>query len=143
MDLNQFADLMEKRARVVPQRVLEIKKQVAGTVIEMVANSTPVDTGTAISNWQVNLGSAARGSVLAKVPGMKGSTGTANREATIAQGRSVIAGAGAGVDIHITNNLYYIEELNRGTSSQAPAGFVEQAAIAASMTIKNAKVIVS
>jgi hypothetical protein len=143
MDLNEFSNLMEKRATVIPQRVAEIKKQVASAVLTRVVLDTPVDTSRAKSNWQVNLGSAAVGTIPAHEPGHAGSTAAASEQETIRQGQSVIAGAKAGVDIHITNNLPYIGLLNDGWSTQAPAGFVQSAAIDASHVVQNAKIIVS
>lgn len=143
MDLSQFSRLMEKRATVVPKRVAEIKKEVAQLVLQSVVEDTPIDTGKAKSNWQVNLGSPATAAVPAYSPGTHGSTANSNVTATIAAGNLVISGTTPGVDIHITNNLHYIGDLNRGTSTQAPAGFVQAAAIRASNLIKNAKVIVS
>jgi hypothetical protein len=52
---------------------------------------------------------------------------TQNSAAALAQGKGVIAGAKPEQDIHITNNLDYIMDLNQGSSAQAPAAFVEEA----------------
>lgn len=87
--------------------------------------STPVDTGTARSNWQVGSPGPITSVRSAYTPGAEGSTGGANARAAIEQAKAVI---GTAKDtIHITNNLTYIEPLNEGSSAQAPAGFIEAA----------------
>lgn len=80
--------------------------------------ATPVDTGRARSNWQVELGQAAQGVV--DVPDKSG-------QSAISQGKRVIDTYKSGTSINLTNNLPYIERLNDGWSAQAPAGFVEKA----------------
>lgn len=141
MNLQQFGQLMEKRATVFPAAVAAVKKKVAIAALTQIVDTTPVDTGAAISNWQVNLGSAAIGSRLAYTPGTKGSTAQSNRGVTIQTGSAVIANAMPGVPIHITNNLFYIGDLNDGTSQQAPAGFVEGAITAGLNVLKGASVL--
>lgn len=142
MDLKAFASLMDRRAKELPTRLNEIKKKVASQVLTDVVYDTPVDTGQAKSNWIVNLGQASTTVRLAYVPGFKGSTGQDNASSAINAGESVINGARAGVDIHITNNLPYIVRLNQGYSPQAPSNFVQDAALRAAQIIKDAKVIV-
>lgn len=109
------------------QLVRTVAKQVLKTVVE----DTPVDSGKAKSNWQVNIGSAAEGVIDPHVPGKKGSTAQENTDATIAAGNERIDQYVTGQDIHITNNVPYIRDLNDGASNQAPPGFVEIAVIEA------------
>lgn len=92
---------------------------------------TPVDTGRAKSNWIVTLGSPSGATINAYSEGEGGSTAAANEAAAQAQAESVISGydGDAGLEIHITNNLPYIEELNQGSSMQAAPGYVEQALV--------------
>ena len=77
---------------------------------------TPVDTGRARGNWFVGISGPVR-------------TIDNNRKATSAviEGINTINSAKAieYPEIVISNNLPYIEELNRGTSTQAPRHFVE------------------
>lgn len=141
MDLKAFASLMDRRAKELPSNLNELKKKVASQVLTDVVQDTPVDTGAAKSNWIVNLGEASNATRGAYVPGFKGSTGGDNASSAINAGQSVIHGATVGVDIHITNNLPYIVKLNQGYSPQAPSNFVQDAALRAAQTIKNAKVI--
>lgn len=70
--------------------------------------ATPVLTGLAQSNWQVTLDAPAEGIVAI---GSRPTVPLPSRQQTI----------------YITNNVPYIEFLNEGSSSKAPAGFVEAA----------------
>ena len=71
------------------------------------------------------------GTQSAFVPGRKGSTEIENINATIAEGEAAIASYSGGQEIHITNNLDYIDDLNSGSSNQAPPGYVQDAVLEA------------
>lgn len=87
--------------------------------------ATPVDTGRARANWQVELGQAASGVI--GDPGNKKEAFDKSGQGAVSEGRKVIAGYKSGTSVNITNNLPYIERLNDGWSAQAPSGFVEKA----------------
>lgn len=88
--------------------------------------ATPVDTGRARANWQVEIGQAASGVI--GDPNNKKETFDKSGQGAISEGRKVIETyKGGGSSINLTNNLPYIERLNDGWSAQAPAGFVEKA----------------
>jgi hypothetical protein len=119
-DLRQFAG----RIRVIGRRIEEnadaMVRKVALAVDSAVVIATPVDTGRARSNWQVNLGGPASGTRDAL---------DQSGQAAIAEGQTRIAQYRGGSAIHITNNLPYIGRLNDGWSAQAPSGFVEKAVL--------------
>ncbi len=141
MDLREFAAKMRRRARDIPTNLNAIKIDVGKAVLESVANDTPADKGTAISNWQVGLDTADFQPIPAFVPGTKGSSKAENVHATIAAGTSTLVRSKAGQVIHITNVLPYIKKLNEGWSAQAPKAFVETAVKRGLERIKGAKVI--
>lgn len=91
---------------------------VALTVDQTVVSSTPVDTGRARGNWQVSLGFP-----VVEEQDLVDKAGTV----TIAAGAAVIRSRQSGQTIFISNNVPYIGRLNQGSSSQAPANFVEMA----------------
>lgn len=132
--------------RVVAQGVADgadaIVRKCALAVDGAVVLGTPVDTGRARSNWQVNLDAPAAGTRDAYVPGKEGSTKGPNAQAAIDQGSSVISRYKGGQVIHITNNLAYIGRLNEGWSAQAPAGFVEAAVLSGVAQIRGARILV-
>lgn len=109
-----------------------LKETVIGVVTE-VARDTPILTGQAQSNWLTNPN--------AKFPFYiwnEDSNGAA--QDSIAWANRVMGTAKLGDKIHITNSLPYIAQLNRGTSRQAPALFVQAAVLRASYSIHSFKV---
>lgn len=127
MDLMGFAQLMERRATQLETNSLNNKKKITRTILKELAQRTPADVGTAISNWKVSLGAPIDFSNLAFTPGNFGNTKDANISATISAGESVIGSMRLGQLVYISNTVDYIEDLNDGASKQAPAGFVELA----------------
>jgi hypothetical protein len=133
---------MRRRAKQVEANVPKVVREVALGITQTVVSATPVDTGRARSNWQVDIGSASRGVLPAFAAGEGGSTSGANSQAALERARTVIETYDAGDgEIHITNNLPYIARLNEGSSAQAPAGFVEQAVQEAAAFVRGASVI--
>ncbi len=76
---------------------------------------TPVDKGRARGNWQVAIGSVPDGTLDIDDP---------SGQATISKVTAEAAGLKAGDTIVLVNNLPYIQRLEDGYSSQAPAGMV-------------------
>lgn len=132
-NLNEFTRRIRARANQVGSNVTKTVRRVAITADAAVVQGTPVDTGRAKSNWIVQLGSPADETIGPYSPGEAGSTEAQNVQAALDQGEAVISRyqSGEGVEIHITNNLPYIQRLNDGYSDQAPANFVEEAILEA------------
>jgi hypothetical protein len=142
MDLRQFARKMRVTGAVVQDNGDILLRKVALAVDAAVVLATPVDTGRARSNWQVELGAAPEGVREPFSEGAEGSTAGPNAQAAIAAGQAVIAQARGTDVIHITNNLTYIAALNDGSSAQAPAGFVEEAVHAGVKQVNDARVTI-
>lgn len=141
MSLERFAKRMKMRANNVPREVTKVKRLTALAIDQTLVLSTPVDKGTARSNWLVSLGDARKDTIEAYNELEDGDiTETANAEAAMAQGKEVIAAAKPETDIHITNNLPYIVPLNEGHSAQAPAAFVEEAVDAGTKAARVARI---
>jgi hypothetical protein len=89
-----------------------------------VSTSTPVDTGHAMSNWILSVGSPHSG--------VDGSRADVSFTAQ-ARGRARVQTFDVGRDkrIYLRNNVPYVQYLDRGSSQQAPAGFVARAMAAA------------
>ena len=81
-----------------------------------VIKATPVDTGRARGNWQTAPGSPAAGEM--ERLDKSGGEAIAEVEAKTPEG--------AGQVTYLSNNLPYIEELENGSSTQAPEGFVRK-----------------
>lgn len=128
-DLRRFAG----RIRVIGERIEKnanaMTRKVALAVDSAVVISTPVDTGRARSNWQVNIGEPASGTKEAS---------DQSGQSAIQQAKTAISTYRGGSSIHITNNLPYIGRLNSGHSAQAPSGFVEKAVLVGVAVAKGA-----
>lgn len=128
-DFGSLAKKLRKASIAVSSNADKLVKEVAETILMNVVSDTPVDKGDARSNWQVALNESATGVRDAYVPGKKGSTGLANIIASAEMGNSIIQNYQSGQEIHITNNLDYISDLNNGSSQQAPPGYVQDAVL--------------
>jgi hypothetical protein len=75
---------------------------------------TPVDTGQARANWLISINTP------------RFDTGPPmTAAAALVLAKSAISAARSGDTVYISNNLPYIAALNRGRSSQAPAGYIQ------------------
>jgi len=79
-----------------------------------VIRATPVDTGRARGNWQTSVGAPVNGEIAREGD----AAALAEVEAKTPQG--------AGQITYLSNNLPYIEELENGSSTQAPEGMVRK-----------------
>lgn len=89
-----------------------------------ITERTPVDTGRARQSWQVGVGS-----INTTVPASRGKSTGANRGASSPPENPVATFPGDitidGTEVvYITSSLPYIESLENGNSTQAPAGMV-------------------
>lgn len=107
----------------------EVSK-VALAIDSAVVLATPRDTGRAASNWLASRGAPR----YAIVPPLE------NPDDAIAEAAAAISGYKSGETIFIANNVPYIADLNKGSSTQAPAGFVEAAVAAGRAQIAQAKI---
>jgi len=138
----EFARRMKKVGERIERNADRLVRKCALAVDATVVLATPVDTGRARSNWQVELNGPNLSTREPYVPGSKRSTEGENSRAALDQGKAVVAQYKGGVNasIHITNNLSYIGKLNEGFSAQAPSGFVEKAVMVGVRVVKNARV---
>lgn len=141
MDLKRFGLLMMGRAKALPINLNDVKKDVATKLLTSYAMTTPIDTGLAVSNYIISINVPTGEVIRAHVPGSKRSTAQANINATITAGTAVINTALPGQTICLTNLVDYISDLDRGTSTQAPAGMSATAFLNAKNVIRLAKVV--
>lgn len=107
MDLRKFKEKVEGRTKAVLQKTaLEIDK---GVVL-----STPVDTGRARGGWNVGINNVNLEETSEDRSGQK----------TISENESKILQSRAEDSIFVSNNVDYIEFLEKGSSDQAPNGMV-------------------
>lgn len=119
-----------------------VVKDAVYTIFEEIVRGTPVDKGTARSNWMVSLDAPDGNLRAAFAPGNHlGIDETANADATIQQAEETINQMQGGDDIYIENNVPYIGLLNDGSSTQAPKLFVEQAIERGMQKVENARIV--
>jgi hypothetical protein len=135
-DLNDFAARLKRISESLEPNVDKLMKDVAIAVAKEVVAGTPVLTSRARANWQTSLNEAAQG-VLYPQP-QKPPTPESGAERSLAEARDVLSEYKTGDTVYIQNNLPYIGALNRGHSRQAPAMFVERAAMRGRALIKGA-----
>lgn len=138
-DLRTLAKRMRKRADALPTLASDLA--VAGTLamLEEMVEVTPVDTTEALSNWQVNLNNPAADALPPHAPGHRGSTRGASADKTLAEGRAELQYKKPGQPIFMSNLAGHIAELDDGSSTQFPGGFIPRALIAFRLGVQNAK----
>lgn len=106
--------------------------KLAVLIDQVVTVQTPVDTGHARANWQATIGAETTAELEEVDPSGQGA---------IAKARAVLETRQPEQTIHITNNVKYVPRLNEGSSSQAPAGFVQAAVNTAVNAFRGMKVL--
>lgn len=132
--LAQFSRNIRKRGRQVEEGGARITKKISKRALRSLVLATPVDKGVTRSNWRVGLGAPTRSVIGAYRPYPKGSQANGQGRAESANANAAIAAGNARINslrapltkaIFISNNAPAIGPLNGGSSTQAPAGFVQ------------------
>ncbi len=119
---DEFASGLDDEIKAMTAAILAEAKDAATIVIEVAVPATPLVTGVHQGSWIVGVGSD---------PGPSGNQPDPGGAATIAKALAVIAEAQPGQNIIIVNDGPAAEQLDEGSSTQAPAGFSAQATDAA------------
>lgn len=85
-------------------------------MIEFLIDETPVDTGRAVSNWQIHHGANNPVEIEPYVPGEGGYTAEPCRTAAKRVARIDLNKWDKRSDLHIVNHVYYVPYINDGTS---------------------------
>jgi hypothetical protein len=135
--------VVERVAKLHAKGVESVIKRAAKAALKSLVNGTPVDTGRARSNWQVELDGTIVGEVEPFAPGSKlGISERANARAAISAGNIVIDRfSEANIAIFIGNNVPYIGLLNDGHSDQQPGAFVEIAVLFAQAEARSQNIV--
>lgn len=127
--LLDLANLLDKRVEEFDKKATELLVKIAELILIDLLDFTPVDTSKAVSNWQISLNTPSSDEIEAHAPGKGGSTEVQSARTAYDLGKAKLSKAKPGDIIYISNLAKYIVYLNRGTSSQAPAGFVQRAVL--------------
>jgi len=111
--LNGLANRIQRlRTEKIPKEVERLKRGVVEVMLVSLVDNTIVDTSKALSNWQVNVGSALTNELDAYVPGARGSTQGVSGSIVVNIGIAKVKGPIFNLPIYISNNAPYIETLN-------------------------------
>lgn len=127
-------------AKGVEIAAFTVTKEQALDAQYLLAKDTPVDVGTARSNWRISVGRPLTGRIGAYSPypsrhrapyaGGGSKSEGANLAGVVSQGKTRLQTYKKG-SIYISNTVPYIGPLDRGHSRQTTAGFVARAVSAA------------
>jgi len=131
-DLKTFVKRMEELGKEIEVGVDRVVAETAKVISSSVIIATPVDTGRARANWQIGLGASVKNAIEDNDKGGQN---------TISRNNSAISGRRDDRPVYISNNLDYISALNDGSSAQAPANFVQEAAQKGVIALAKAKVL--
>lgn len=134
-DLNDFSKRIGKYAQAAQDNTSKVVRATALAVDAVVVPRTPVDSGRARSNWLVEIDRPAEGVVESY------GENAAQASMNAAAGRVAQFDATRHTEVHITNNLPYINALNDGSSQQAPANFVEESIMAGVRQVRSSKLL--
>ena len=123
-NLNDLANSLEQRAKGYEKRSSDFAVKVASELLTNLLWRTPVDTSTALSNWQVSFDAPVSSFIKAYVPGYLGYTASASINEALNVGNATLARKKPGQTIYISNNTPYIRALENGSSKQAPQGIL-------------------
>ncbi len=138
--LRTLAVSLRAAARAVEVNAVETVKAVAQNVGLTVVYATPIDTSRARMNWQGSIGSPAAAE-LSPYPNKPSDPSIGSSVAIQSIRRIVSRYTGQQGGIFITNNTMYIQLLNNGSSSQAPANFVAKAVMAGLQATRNVRIL--
>jgi hypothetical protein len=125
----QFINNIGRRANAVLTNAPKATAKAAQAALDSLAANTPTLTTRARSNWVASIGS----------PDLS-PRGFRSVAAVKAEGRSKLKALEADQEAHVANGgdkVPYLDQLNRGSSGQAPAGFVNGSILEAQEAIQN------
>ena len=125
-----FARRILRRARQVEIGGLEALRATAVVVNQTVVLTTPVKFGHARANWQIGIDTSITEEI---------DENDISGAATISRNNGTIRSSTPQKIIVLSNNVPYIQQLNEGSSSQAPAMFVQIAILQAITAVKRTR----
>jgi hypothetical protein len=134
-----FNRLMIDSFSIIKDDLVTLQKRIVLEVLRRVVLRTPVDTGRARGNWQIEVGSIPKGETgkLAKGEDAEAaSIGSAQGGQVIADGLAKLKQLGFSEVVWIANNLEYVVFLEDGSSGQAEAGMLEITLLEVSETFR-------
>lgn len=134
---------LAKRMERLPDKIDKGASNVAIAVVKAIDRDvvphTPVDTTEALSNWQAEINAKPFLPLPAIFPGKGGSTAPGSRAEAIAHVDRTLKMKEPGELVFLSNLAPHIVQLNNGTSTQEPKGFVERAVLIGRLVARRSK----
>jgi len=132
-NLKQFNKEIDDFVKTIPDQAVAIQKKIVLDALTRIVLRTPVDTGRARGNWQVSIGAPIKDII--DDPRWKKKRESKSFQSRMKSRRSSdskVINKANGIlsklppyqQVWISNNLNYIEGLEKGNSKQAPKGMV-------------------
>ena len=121
---DKFVKTIKKFTQIVGIRGDFVIQKLAFDAFAGLLGRTPVDTGRARASWRVGI-NRVNASVAPERKRSSREVGQGPATKTEISDQLKAAQVKFGQTVHITNNLSYIEKLEKGSSRQAPAGMLE------------------
>jgi len=143
-EMSSLGRTLRVRAAQVGRHAQATQRQATKVLARELILGTPVDRGTARSNWQVGITANSAGPRPAYSPGRHLGIGeTRNAAAAIAASIAAVDRAPTGSDLYVSNPLDYIDDLDEGASRQAAPGLVRRAIAVAGYEVRRRKIFVN
>ena len=114
--MNSYHDQISRAQARIDKKVEDVTRQTALIIYGEIVRNTPVDTGRARGNWNIDINMVDRST-----------DNPDNKNGDTSRADPVVARYKLDDRIFISNHLPYIARLNDGHSGQSPAGFVDTA----------------
>lgn len=121
LNQKQFSVDVDRFAARIGLDVVTVVKKLSFDIFADVVAGTPVDTGRAMNNWNISVGSIDTSTT--EIGGARASI----QGGKIGEAAPALAGLRPFDTVWISNHLPYIGFLEEGSSQQAPNGWVAQA----------------
>jgi hypothetical protein len=138
-DLGYLAKRMGQLAKKVERNADKAVRDTVNAIAPVLVYATPVQTSRARANWQGSINAP----ITTVLYGKPDKPPTVDSGATmgITSLKAAAVAYRPGSTVYMVNNVPYIGKLNRGSSAQAPAGFVLLAVLTGARTIRKARLL--
>jgi hypothetical protein len=137
----QVGNQLNRLGKLIPEAINFAIQTLAARIDSQIILANPVDTGRSRANWLIGVGDNPEGELNIQedegIPnsGVQFDAGIALKEQANLKTRKPEQ------TIFIVNNTSYIEQLNDGSSQQAPANFVQSAIMQGIQSFKGQKIV--
>ncbi len=119
-NIEQFNKTLTEFGKSIPLELFpNFHRKIVLQFLVGVVVRTPVDTGRARGNWNVNIGSPS-----SRLKSERGFTSADEVGRIVEQAEKDLKELAPFEVVYVTNNVIYIKFLDRGSSKQAPIGMV-------------------